>query len=383
MRVPFGFCRFHCSSRLRVSGFFFLRTSGFVSEEMQSADLSPTSPASQMDSFSPAAPSKDEKLSSSSTEIDSESQVSSDAFPTSSPAAVPLSASASVSSSAASASSGVDGKKHAPPGKTPIVLGLQEDEILLRGNWHKDPFVVPVVLVSGKKFCFLWKTAPYLQKFLLPEKNRKKEGHQSLATTTVIEDLAVARECERQRCFGQFENQANFLVVKEKTDSLGLDAEVCAPQAKRKRGERKKEQETKKSRKTYLPSYTQVCLKRPSGATWAPNILLNEKRESVALEATLENFEILAELVASQLGTFTSKAPPRKQRDGIFHRVRKGGARVSVQAMYLPGKTPKTRRPFARARTVRKIKQELENAACLPGLPKVSEDFDEVCDPSL
>ena len=141
-----------------------------------------------------------------------------------------------------------------------------------------------------------------MQKFLLPaSKFLGKEGHQSLATTTVIEDLIAARERERQCHIAQFENQANLLVVKEKTDFLGLDAEACAPQAKRKRGQLKKEQDKAKAVKTCLPSYTQVCLKRPSGATWAPHILLNEKRESVAVEATLENFEILAELVASQL----------------------------------------------------------------------------------
>ena len=186
MRAPFAFTRFQSSCRLRVSGFF-LCNSGFVTEKMGSADLSPTSPAStrpsELDAFSLAATQKDEELSPSedvtaTTEVDSDSQVSSVSFPTSSPAADSLSATASVSSGSASASSGLGGKKRAPPGKTPIVLGLHEDEILLRGNWHKDPFVVPVVPVSGKKFCFLWKSAPYLQKFLLPEK-RGKEGHQS------------------------------------------------------------------------------------------------------------------------------------------------------------------------------------------------------------
>ena len=157
--------------------------------------------------------------------------------------------------------------------------------------------------------------------------------------------------------------------------------------ARRKRRERRanarKSRIKPKTQKTCLPSYTQVCLKRPSGATWAPNILLNAKRESVAVEATLENFEILAELVASQLGTFIPKAPPRQERNGILRRVRKSGASVPVQAMYLLGKTPKTRRPFARARTVRKIKQHLENAANLPGIPNVAEDCDQFSDPPL
>ena len=126
-----------------------------------------------------------------------------------------------------------------------------------------------------------------------------------------------------------------------------------------------------------------VCVKRPSGATWAPNILLNEKRESVAFEATLENFEILAELVASQLCKFIPKAPPRQERNGILRRVNKSGASVPVQAMYLLGKTPKTRRPFARARTVRKIKQHSEHAANLPGFPNVAEDRDQFSDLSL
>ena len=160
---------------------------------MGSADYSPTSPApsrsSLMDYFSPAASQKDEELSPSkdvtpTAEIDSDSQVSSVGLPTSSRDAVSLTASASsgvgvkeippkyerAPPDAVSASSREGGKKRAPPGKTPIVLGLHEDEILLRGNWHKDPFVVPVVPVSGKKFCFLWKSAPYLQWFLLPKK---------------------------------------------------------------------------------------------------------------------------------------------------------------------------------------------------------------------
>ena len=371
---------------------------------MGSADYSPTSPASNrtslMDYSSPAASQKDEELSPSkdvtpTAEIDSDSQVSSVGLPTSSPDAVSLTAPASVSSGSASASSGVGWKerappdavlassregrkKRAPPGKTAIFFGLKDDEILLRGNWHKDPFVVPVVHFSGKKFCFLWKSAPYLQKFLLPaSKFLGKEGHQSLATTTVLEDLALARERERQQCVVQLEKQANLSGVEEKVDSLGLDADVSARQPKRMKGERKKAQ------KTCLPSYVQVCVKRPSGTTWAPYILLNDARESVAVEATLENFEILAELVASQLGKFIPKAPPRQERNGILRRVRKSGAIVPVQAMYLLGKAPKTRRPFARARTVRKIKQHLENAATLPGSPNVAEDRDQLSDPSL
>ena len=124
-------------------------------------------------------------------------------------------------------------------------------------------------------------------------------------------------------------------------------------------------------------------MERPSGATWAPNILLNEKRESVAFEATLENFEILAELVASQLGKFIPKAPPRQERNGVLLRVRKSGALVPVKTMYLSGQSPNTKRPFARVRTVRKIKQQLENAANLPGFPNVAEDCDQDRDPSL
>ena len=108
-----------------------------------------------------------------------------------------------------------------------------------------------------------------------------------------------------------------------------------------------------------------------------------KKSASVAFEATLKNFEILAELVASQLGTNTSKAPPRQKRNGILFHVRKSGARVPVQAMYLHGQTPKTRRPFARVRTVRKINQQLEDAANLPGFPNVAEDRDQLSDPSL
>ena len=74
-----------------------------------------------MGAFSPAATQKDEELSPSkdvtvTTEIYSDSQVSSVALPTSSPDAVSLSAPASVSSDAASASSGVGGKERAPPG---------------------------------------------------------------------------------------------------------------------------------------------------------------------------------------------------------------------------------------------------------------------------
>ena len=169
---------------------------------MGSADYSPTSPASNrtslMDYFSLAASQRDEELSPSkdvtpTAEIDSDSQVSSVGLPTSSPDAVSLTAPASVSPGSASASSGVDweerappdavlassregGKKRAPPGKTEIFVGLKGDEILLRGNWHKDPFVVPVVPVSGKKFCFLWKSAPCLQKFLLPEKTWQRRS---------------------------------------------------------------------------------------------------------------------------------------------------------------------------------------------------------------
>ena len=202
----------------------------------------------------------------------------------------------------------------------------------------------------------------------------------------MFENLANAREMERERehRIAQLEAQANLLDVKEKTDTLGLDAEVCAPLAKRMRGARTKELKRTKTVKKSLPLYAQVCLKRPSGASWVPNILLNAKREAVALEATLENFEILVELVTAQqmLGTCTSKATFRQAKNGVWQRVRKSGARVAVEALYL-SRAPKTKRPFARAMTVRRIKEELGNAANLPGLPNIADVSDAAGDPSL
>ena len=175
-------------------------------------------------------------------------------------------------------------------------------EVVLRGGYLKQPILLTRLVVSGgKKFVYLWKGSPELNKFLTGLSSCKRP----LASCLVFEKLAERRNAAYRQALVDLKASATEASRpnegRDLADRLELDAD--APQE----GDAPEEGAAPKERlrvfkkfRPQLPRFVAVDIEKPGQETWSPLLLLEPATKAPAMEATADNFASLFALVDNE-----------------------------------------------------------------------------------
>jgi len=190
------------------------------------------------------------------------------------------------------------------PPVQPIKLGRLPSEVVLRGGYLKQPVILTrLTTVEGKRFVYLWKGCPDLNRFLTGVPVCKRP----LASCHVFEQIAEQRnETYRQKLAdlkgagGAVDDpKASRLDADgDAVESLGLDDTASKTSPVDVRNARMR---VFKKVKGQVQRMEAVSIDHPGLDSWRPLVLMEPATKAPAMEATAGNFSALFALVDHEL----------------------------------------------------------------------------------
>jgi len=226
------------------------------------------------------------------------------------------------------------------------IIGVLPSEVVLRGGGLPEPVILSgLKVVQGSAYIPLRKEHNELHMYLTGQRQKMRLLQSSPIIGALVALRAAAREQAVASASGIGGPDEPDLV-----DDLGLD-NGDAPKLPARR-----------SRKQVLPETVLVTVERDGFPDWGPRILLDSNRAAVSMEASVDNFRILHQLVSDDLSAAGSPIP------------RKSGA---VGGSKRPPRGPQGAREYWRQDTRRWVKKVLVKPTGGPGTsspPKPSPD---------